>query len=45
MLDQEVLLIVNECIELVKQHVSQQRWKDSFNGQDTTQKTAADENT
>lgn len=30
MLDQEVLSIVNECIELVKQHVSQQRWKDSF---------------
>lgn len=32
MLDQEVLLIVNECIELVKLHVSQQRWKDSFKG-------------
>lgn len=31
MLDQEVLLIVNECIELVKLHVSQQRWKESFN--------------
>jgi hypothetical protein len=31
MLDQEVLLIINECIELVKVHVSQQRWKDSFN--------------
>jgi hypothetical protein len=30
MLDQEVLLIVNECLELVKVHVSQQRWKDSF---------------
>lgn len=30
MLDQEVLLIVNECLELVKQHVSQQRWKDSL---------------
>lgn len=30
MLDQEVLLIINECIELVKVHVSQQRWKDSF---------------
>ncbi|WP_371194397.1 ion transporter [Glaciecola sp. SC05] len=29
-LDQEVLLIVNECLELVKQHVSQQRWKESF---------------
>ncbi len=34
MLDQEVLLIVNECLELVKQHVSQQRWKDSFSTQD-----------
>jgi hypothetical protein len=32
MLDQEVLLIVNECLELVKHHVSQQRWKDSFVG-------------
>lgn len=30
MLDQEVLLIVNECLELVKQHVSQQRWKDAL---------------
>jgi len=29
-LDKEVLLIVNECLELVKQHVSQQRWKESF---------------
>jgi hypothetical protein len=28
MLDQEVLAIVNECLELVKVHVSQQRWKD-----------------
>ncbi|PKG97523.1 hypothetical protein [Paraglaciecola sp. MB-3u-78] len=36
MLDQEVLLIVNECLELVKQHVSQQRWKDSFDGKYTT---------
>jgi hypothetical protein len=36
MLDQEVLLIVNECLELVKQHVSQQRWKDSFDGNYTT---------
>lgn len=30
MLDQEVLLIVNECIELIKQHVSQQRWKETL---------------
>ena len=41
MLDQEVLLIVNECLELVKQHVSQQRWKDSF----STQDMPVDENT
>lgn len=26
-LDEEVLLIVNECLELVKDHVSHQRWK------------------
>ena len=26
-LDQEVLSVVNECLELVKAHVSQQRWK------------------
>lgn len=29
-LDQEVLVVVNEIIELVKSHVSQQRWKSSF---------------
>ena len=34
MLDQEVLLIVSECLELVKKHVSQQRWKDSLATQD-----------
>jgi hypothetical protein len=43
MLDQEVLLIVNECLELVKQHVSQQRWKDSFGDKDATQETSLDE--
>lgn len=43
MLDQEVLLIVNECLELVKQHVSQQRWKDSFSGKDPTPETSLDE--
>ena len=42
MLDQEVLLIVNECLELVKQHVSQQRWKDSF---DSTKEISASEST
>ncbi|RDV24304.1 ion transporter [Alteromonas aestuariivivens] len=26
-LDKEVLLIINECLELVKSHVAQQRWK------------------
>ncbi|GGW95267.1 ion transporter [Alteromonas halophila] len=26
-LDKEVLLVVNECLELVKSHVAQQRWK------------------
>ena len=31
MLDQEVLFIINECLELVKQHVSQQRWKETLN--------------
>lgn len=30
-LDKEVLLIVNECLELVKEHVSQKRWKDVLN--------------
>jgi hypothetical protein len=30
MLDQEVLLIVNECLELIKLHVSQQRWKETI---------------
>lgn len=29
-LDVEMLNIVNECIELVKEHVSQKRWKDEF---------------
>jgi hypothetical protein len=43
MLDQEVLLIVNECLELVKQHVSQQRWKDSFNSKDSPLETSLDE--
>jgi hypothetical protein len=29
-LDQEVLLIVNECLELMKHHVSQKKWKEAF---------------
>lgn len=33
-LDQEVLAVVNECIELIKQHVSQQRWKQELNAQE-----------
>ncbi|MFT5542105.1 MAG: hypothetical protein ACI97K_001012 [Glaciecola sp.] len=42
MLDQEVLLIVNECLELVKQHVSQQRWKDSFESNYAKEEVLAD---
>lgn len=30
-LDYQVLLIVNECIDLLKTHIGQQRWKDHFN--------------
>ncbi|MFT4938826.1 MAG: hypothetical protein ACI88A_001856 [Paraglaciecola sp.] len=30
-LDSEVLLIINECIELIKEHVGQQQWKGAFN--------------
>lgn len=29
-LDQEMLLVVNECLELVKKHVGHQRWKMAF---------------
>lgn len=29
-LDKEMLQVVDECLELVKQHVSQQRWKTAF---------------
>jgi hypothetical protein len=43
MLDQEVLLIVNECLELVKHHVSQQRWKDSFSSEHATKDEPANE--
>jgi hypothetical protein len=45
MLDQEVLLIVNECLELVKHHVSQQRWKDSFESKHSKQDASVNENT
>lgn len=31
MLDQEMLMVINECIELVKAHISQQRWKQELN--------------
>ena len=41
MLDQEGLLIVNECLELVKHHVSQLRWQDSFDGKYPTQETSS----
>jgi adenosyl cobinamide kinase/adenosyl cobinamide phosphate guanylyltransferase len=30
-LDEQLILVVNECLELVKSHVGQQRWKDHFN--------------
>jgi hypothetical protein len=43
MLDQEVLLIVNECLELVKHHVSQQRWKDSFDSKHASEDVTANE--
>jgi hypothetical protein len=29
-LDEEVLQIINECLELVKSHVAKKRWKDEF---------------
>jgi hypothetical protein len=29
-LDQEVLLVVNECLELVKEHAARQRWKEEL---------------
>lgn len=32
-LDREMLAVINECIELVKAHVSQQRWKTEFENQ------------
>jgi hypothetical protein len=30
-LDEQLILVVNECLELIKSHVGQQRWKDHFN--------------
>lgn len=33
-LEQEFILVVNECLELVKQHVSQQRWKEALKERD-----------
>lgn len=32
--DQEILLVVNECLELVKEHVSTQRWKEELEKRD-----------
>ncbi|MEP7703162.1 ion transporter [Paraglaciecola sp. 25GB23A] len=29
-LDQEMLMVVNECLDLVKKHVGHQRWKSAF---------------
>jgi len=34
LLDQEMLMVVNECIELVKQHVSQKRWMEELEARD-----------
>jgi hypothetical protein len=45
MLDQEMILIVNECLELVIRHVSQQRWKDSLNNKPATTEVSAQEST
>ena len=44
-LDKEVLLIINECIELIKAHVSQQRWKSELDNIDTStsEQTGTDE--
>ncbi|MEW9796522.1 ion transporter [Alteromonas sp. CYL-A6] len=35
-LDKEVLSVVNECLELIKQHVSQQRWKHELASKEQT---------
>ena len=35
-LDEEVLNVVNECLELVKAHVSQQRWKSQLMEKEST---------
>lgn len=35
-LDKEVLQVVDECFDLVKAHVSQQRWKDHLSGKTRT---------
>lgn len=34
-LDEEMLLVVNECLELIKHHVSQQRWKAELQERDS----------
>ncbi len=35
-LDKEVLQVINECLELVKAHVAQQRWKDELAAKEKT---------
>lgn len=40
-LDQEVLNIVNECLELVKQHVGQQRWKSVLEARNAARETSS----
>ena len=34
-LDQEMILVVNECLELIKHHVAQQRWKAELEARDS----------
>jgi hypothetical protein len=42
-LDQEVLLVISECIELLKGHVSQQRWKSHLAAGSTPKTTIVDD--
>ncbi|GAA6185889.1 MULTISPECIES: ion transporter [Alteromonadaceae] len=43
-LDDEVLAVVNECIELIKSHVSQQRWKTEFEQESTVTAAVVEQN-
>ncbi|OFC70946.1 hypothetical protein [Alteromonas confluentis] len=44
-LDKEVLNVINECLELVKAHVAQQRWKDELANQNKPVPEAGVKNT